>query len=389
MMPFIDLKTQFQRVEEDVRRRMDAVLAHGNFIMGPEVAELEAGLTGFAGVAHCVTCSSGTDALLMALMALGVGPGDAVFTSPFTFIATAEVISLIGATPVFVDIDAGSYTLDPARLEAAIRAVLDRDAAGHPLPPAALEGEGLTPRVVLPVDLYGQPSDYDAINAVADEFNLTVVADAAQSFGAIYKGRRAVAAPQIACTSFFPAKPLGCLGDGGALFTDDDALAEVCRSLRVHGKGDHKYDNVRTGLNARLDTLQAAALLPKLAIFPDELDRRQAVAEIYSARLGALGTLTLPVMPEATTSAWAQYTLRSPLREAIQESLKGDGVPSVVYYPCPLHLQKAYVSLGLGTGSFPAAEAAAGEVFSIPMHPYLSKSDIDMICGCIEKAASR
>jgi dTDP-4-amino-4,6-dideoxygalactose transaminase len=389
MIPFIDLKAQYARIEDNVRARMDAVLAHGRFIMGPEVAELEEALARFAGTAHCISCSSGTDALLMALMAEGVGPGDAVFTSPFTFIATAEVITLLGATPVFVDIDPATYNMDPDRLEQAVSALADRDPSVHPLPKEALEGAPLRPAMVIPVDLFGLPADYRSVHAVAERHGLTVLADAAQSFGARYEGKRGVACAKVAATSFFPAKPLGCFGDGGAVFTDDEALAEACRSLRVHGKGGHKYDNVRTGLNARLDTLQAAVLLAKLAVFPDELDERQAVADGYAERLTGVSGLTLPTIPAGRTSAWAQYTVRHPAREAVQAALKEAGVPTAVYYPCPLHLQTAFADLGYAAGDFPVSEAASGEVFSLPMSPYVPARTLDLVCDGLKDAVRR
>lgn len=388
MIPFIDLKAQISRVEDDIQRRMNAVLKHGKFIMGPEVAELEGELAAFAGVKHCVTCSSGTDALLMSLMALGVGPGDAVFTTPFTFIATAEVISLLGATPVFTDVDAETYNLDPERLELAVQAVENRDAGLHPLPETALRGTGLTPKAVVPVDLYGLPADYRSINAVAERYGLVVLGDGAQSFGSMYHGARTAAAATAACTSFFPAKPLGCLGDGGAVFSDDEGFAEACASLRAHGKGGHKYDNVRTGLNARLDTIQAAALLSKLAIFPDELERRQRVAAMYGERLADLDDLRTPEVPEHAQSAWAQYTVRSSRRDEIQSALKEDGIPSVVYYPMPLHLQTAYADLRYAAGAFPVAEAMSGQVFSLPMHPYLEEETIDMVSSSLHRILS-
>ena len=370
-IPFIDLKAQFAVLEPEIRARMDAVLAHGKFIMGPEVAELETALAAFAGTRHAVSCASGTDALLMPLLAWGVGPGDAVFTTPFTFIATAEVIALLGATPVFVDIDPRTYNIDPARLAQAIHAVKAQDPTTHPLPVAAMTHK-LRPRAVVPVDLFGLPADYDAIAAVAREHGLAVLEDAAQGFGGVYKGKMAGALGTAGATSFFPAKPLGCFGDGGAVLTDDDELAEALRSIRVHGKGGHKYDNVRVGLNCRLDTLQAAILLAKLPAFPGELDARDAAAARYAAGLAGLSGLTLPVVPEDCRCAWAQYTLRLSRRVAVAAALREAGVPSMVYYPKPLHTQTAFAGLGHAPGDFPESLAASEQVLSLPMHPYLT-----------------
>lgn len=385
-IPFIDLKAQFARLEPNIRQRIDAVLAHGKFIMGPEVAQLEKELAAFAGVAHAVTCSSGTDALLMPLMAWGVGPGDAVFTTPFTFIATAEVIALLGATPVFVDIDPDTYNIDPDRLALAIAAVKAQDPTIHPLPKAALERK-LTPRAIIPVDLFGLPYAYDAIRETAVETGLVVLEDAAQGFGGVYKGRKAGSLGTAGATSFFPAKPLGCFGDGGAVFTDDDGLAALLASIRVHGKGSDKYDNVRIGLNGRLDTMQAAILLAKLEAFPGELDARDVVAARYGKLLADLPDLTLPVVPEGCRSAWAQYTLASPRRDAIMAALREDGVPTMVYYPKPLHVQTAFAGLGHAPNDFPASMAASGRVFSLPMHPYLDAATQDRIAAAVAKAA--
>ncbi len=369
-IPFIDLKTQFRRLEPDVRARIDRVLEHGQFIMGPEVAELETQLARYVGAEHAVTCSSGTDALLMALMAYEVGPGDAVFTTPFTFIASAEVISLVGATPVFVDIDARTFNLDPAKLEHAIA--------------ETKSNTSLQPRGVLPVDLFGLPADYDAINTIARRNELFVLEDAAQSFGATYKGRRAGSLGDVAAASFFPAKPLGCYGDGGAVFTDDDELGETLRSIRMHGKGKDKYDNVRIGLNGRLDTIQAAVLLVKLAAFPQELTMRQQAAQRYDELLD--GVVRTPHVPEECTSAWAQYSVLLPRRSEVQAVLKEAGVPTTVYYPKPLHLQTAYSELGYGEGDLPVAEDVAGQIVSLPMHPYLSASDQQHVASSVRDA---
>jgi len=385
MIPFIDLKAQLAGIRADVECRMAQVLDHGKFIMGPEVAELEKELAEFSGAKHCISCSSGTDALLLALMALNIGPGDAVFTTPFTFIATAEAISMTGATPVFVDIDSRTYTLDPLLLDEAIQAVEKQNPELYPLPEQALKATPLKPKAVIPVDLYGLPSGYSKIGEVAEKYGITVLADAAQSFGSEYNGAKAVKAAPIACTSFFPAKPLGCFGDGGAVFTDSRELADACRSLRVHGKGTHKYDNIRTGLNARLDTMQAAVLLAKMKIFPNELENRRKIAEMYSSRFEKIERTTPPHMPKNARSAWAQYTLRSPERAAIQETLQKEGIPSVVYYPAPLHLQTAYKSQGLRPGALPKAEKAAEEVLSLPMHPYLAEGEVRNICKLVSK----
>jgi len=367
---FIDLKKQFSVLEKDIRAAIDGVLAHGQFIMGPEIGRLEEELARFAGARQAVACASGTDALLLPLMAWGVGPGDAVFTSPFTFIATAEVISLLGATPVFVDIDPKTYNIDPEQLRAAVEKT-------------TREGR-LRPKAVIPVDLFGLPADYEPIMALAEEKGLLVLEDAAQSFGALYRGRRAGALGHVGATSFFPAKPLGCYGDGGAVLTDDDHLAGLMRSIRVHGQGSHKYENVRLGLNARLDTLQAAILLAKLAAFPDELEQRQRVAARYTQGLNS--RVQTPHIPEGSTSAWAQYSILTDRREEVQAALKTAGIPTAVYYPLPLHLQGAFADFGYAQGDFPVAEATAGRIFSLPMHPYLEDETIDFIVARIIEA---
>jgi len=367
---FIDLQAQRARIADRIDRAVAKVFAHGGFISGPEVAELEAQLAGFAGVKHAIGCSNGTDALTLALRALGIGPGDAVFVPAFTFAATAEVVALAGATPVFIDVDASTFNMSPSGLEAAIAAV-------------AKSGLG-RPRAVIPVDLFGQPADYDAILDIAGRQGLSVIADAAQSFGATYKGRRAGSIGHIACTSFFPAKPLGCYGDGGAVFTDDDALAATMRSLRVHGQGSDKYDNVRIGLNARLDTVQAAILIEKLAIFPDEIGRRQKVAERYNAALGNVARV--PRVADGSTSVWAQYTLRVPNRDAVQKSLKAAGVPTAVYYPRPLSGQTAYRGFPTAPGGTPVSDELSRDVMSLPMHPYLEPAQQDRIVAAVVAA---
>lgn len=377
-IPFIDLKAQYALLEPEIRRRMDAVLAHGQFILGPEIRELEEGLAAFAGTRFCLTCSSGTDALILPLMAWGVGPGDAVLTTAYSFYATAEVIALLGATPVFVDIDPATYNMDPVALERAIQALKAGDPSLHPLPAGF---KGLTPKAIIPVDLFGLPADYVAIQAVADRHGLPVLEDAAQSFGGTMGDRRACSFGQAAATSFFPAKPLGCYGDGGAIFTDDEALHKKLVSLRVHGQGTDKYENVAVGINGRMDTLQAAIMLPKLAAFPEELRLRQGVAERYSRLLGDLvGT---PMVPAGYTSAWAQYTVRCDRREALMEGLKAKGIPTMIYYRIPLHLQPVFTHLGYAPGSMPVSEAAAASVVSLPMHPYLDEATSDLVAGAI------
>jgi dTDP-4-amino-4,6-dideoxygalactose transaminase len=383
---FIDLKAQQKHIESEVNRRIAEVLKHGRYILGPEVKELEEKLASFTGVKHAVTCASGTDALLMVLMAQGIGPGDAVFTTPFTFIATAEVIALLGATPVFVDIDPHTYNIDPDKLELAIRAVKANDPSIHPLPNSSqfTAHSSLTAKAVIPVDLFGLPADYDRIMDIAGRDGLFVLADAAQSFGAVYKGRRSGSLGHAAATSFFPAKPLGCYGDGGAVFTNDDGLAEKFASIRVHGKGTDKYDNVRIGLNARLDTIQAAILLAKLEIFEDEIQVRQRVAMTYGSLFTVHGSqLTIPYIPEGVQSAWAQYSLLSDDRDILMAGLKEAGIPTMIYYPKPLHLQSAFEGLGYKEGAFPVSETISKRIFSLPMHPYLTDQEIGTIVKII------
>ena len=369
-IPFVSLAAQQKIILPKLEQRIKNVLSHGKYIMGPEVAELEKKLAAFAKTRHAITCSSGTDALLMALMAYGIGPGDAVFTTPFTFIATAEVIKLIGATPVFVDIDIETFNILPAGLEAAIKKVTS-------------EGN-LNPKAIIPVDLFGLPCDYDRINPIASAYDLVVIEDAAQSFGAEYKGRMAGALGHVGCTSFFPAKPLGGYGDGGAVFTDSDEVADRIKSIRVHGKGADKYDNIRIGINGRLDTLQAAILLSKFEIFPQELESRRSIANAYQEALSANNRLTLPKHFSRIKSAWAQYsilTFDGATRSRIQERLKEKGIPTAVYYPKPLHLQTAFADLGYKKGDFPVSEDCSSRIFSLPMHPYLSKKKQTRICN--------
>ena len=391
-MQFVDLAAQQKRIREKLEQNIHAVLDHGKYIMGPEIKTLENHLAEYAGVKHAVGCASGTDALLMALMALGVGPGDAVFTSPFTFIATAEVISLLGATPVYVDIDPQTFNMDPDKLKDAVQAVVDNNPSIHPIPAIRSDEKAqalkLNPRGIIAVDIFGLPASYDFIESIAGENNLFVIEDAAQSFGAELNGKRACSFGNIACTSFFPAKPLGCYGDGGMCFTNDDKLVEILESLRVHGKGHHKYDNVRIGVNGRLDTLQAGILLAKFDIFPEEIEMRQQVAHRYTKLLNSNSDIQVPVVPQDYKSAWAQYSLLAhdeQQRTAIQSRLKEAGIPTAIYYPKPLHLQSAFSSLGYKKGDFPVSEDCAQRIFSLPMHPYLSEEDQERIVEVIEK----
>lgn len=387
-IPFIDLKTQYRRVAENVQQGIAAVLESGAFIGGPDVAKIEERLAAYCGVRHAVACASGTDALTMALLALGVGPGDAVFCPPFTFMATAEAPALLGATPVFVDIDPVTLNLDAAKLNAAIKAVRTGDEKLHPLP----KGCGtLTPKAVIPVDLFGLLADYQAILEVAAASGVYVIEDAAQSFGATVElggvTRRACSFGQIACTSFFPAKPLGCYGDGGMCFTDDEALLELLRSVRVHGQGSDKYENVRLGINGRLDTVQAAVLLAKFDIFEEEVRLRQEVAARYAELLADIPGLTLPVVPRGYTSVYAQYSIIASdagHRAEIMGRLSSAGVPCCIYYPKPLHLQKAFASLGVVPGDMPVSENVAGRIFSIPMHPYLEAGVQEAIAAAMK-----
>ena len=384
MIPFIDLAAQQAHIRSSIEKRIRTVLDHGRYIMGPEVGELEGSLAEFAGTKYAVGCSSGTDALLMALMAYNVGPGDLILTTPFTFIATAEVISLVGATPVFVDIDAGTFNLSPFQVEKAVQACLQGDDGIHPLPKSAAAAPGdFKLKGIIAVDLFGLPADYDLLVATARRHNLFLIEDAAQSFGATYRGRKAGGLGDLGATSFFPAKPLGAYGDGGAIFIDDEDLAARLRSIRVHGEGTDKYDNIRVGLNGRLDTLQAAVLLEKLTIFPKEIEARNRVAQAYHENLNDL--VTTPRVPEDCTSVWAQYSVLSPVRDKLMAALKAAGVPTAIYYPKPLHLQTAYQHLGYEPGAFPVSENAAKTIFSLPMHPYLQKEQIELIADTIAK----
>ena len=360
MIEFIDLKAQQARIKSQIDAGIQRVLAHGQYILGPEVAELEEKLATYTGAKHCITVANGTDALQIAQMALGIGPGSEVITPGFTYIATAETVALLGAKPVYVDIDPRTYNLDPAKLEAAI-----------------------TPRTkaIIPVSLYGQCADMDAINAIAARHGIPVVEDAAQSFGAIYKGHKSCNLSAIACASFFPSKPLGCYGDGGAIFTSDDELAKVMRQIARHGQ-DRRYHHIRVGVNSRLDTLQAAILLPKLAIFEEEVTQRQQVAQRYDALLNQAGIHTTPYIEPHNTSVYAQYTIRVKNREALQQKLKAAGIPTVVHYPIPLNQQPAVAD---NTAQLPVGDTVAQQVLSLPMHPYLSPADQQTIVDALQQ----
>lgn len=372
-MQFIDLKSQLELIRPQIDAAIKRVLDHGIFIMGPEVHALEKQLAEFCGVKHAISCANGTDALGLGLMAKNVGVKDAIFLPSFTFAATAEVVSWVGATPVFIDSLDDTYNMDPKSLEQGIKQA---------------KKLGLKPAGIIPVDLFGQPADYDAIQAIADEYGLWVMADGAQSFGASYKGRKVGNIGDVATTSFFPAKPLGCYGDGGAIFTNDDELAAVIKSLRVHGQGSDKYDNVRIGMNGRLDTIQAAILIEKLKVFPNELIARQKTADAYNAALKNI--VSVPKVIDGTTSAWAQYTVLLPEhidRSKVMSDLKEAGIPTMVYYVKPLHLQTAYKHYPTATGAaLPVCENLSERVLSLPMSGYVSGDEskiIDRIIACL------
>lgn len=369
-MNFIDLNAQYQILKDDISKRINRVLDSGAYIMGSEIKELESQLAQYCGTKYCVSCSNGTDALLIPLMAWNIGRGDAVFTSPFTFIATAEVIQLLGATPIFVDIDKETYNIDVDLLEKAIQKVLE-------------EGK-LNPKAIIPVDLFGICADYDKINTIAKKYNLLVLEDAAQSFGATYNSKKSCSFGDCAATSFYPAKPLGCYGDGGAIFTNNDELYEKLISIRVHGQGDDKYNNVRIGINGRLDTIQAAILLSKLSIFDKEIAERNRVANRYTNNLKNI--LKTPIIFENYSSVWAQYSVLAKSNEErtkIMDLLKEQKIPTVIYYPKPLHLQTAFENLNYNFGDFPISENISSRIFSLPMHPYLSDNEVDKISNAI------
>lgn len=370
-MQFIDLKKQYEVLREEIDKNIQECLDEGSYIMGSHVKKLEDQLAEYVGRKHCISCANGTDALSLVLMAWGVRTGDAVFVPSFTFYSTSEVVSLLNAEPIFVDVDERTFNIDPDKLEKAIVQVKE-------------EGK-LNPKAVIPVDLFGQCADYDRILEIAKKYDLLMLEDGAQGFGGSINGKKACSFGDASTTSFFPAKPLGCYGDGGAIFTDDDELAELLRSLRVHGKGEFKYDNVRVGMNSRLDTLQAAVLLPKLKAFKEyELEKRNEVAKLYDERLK--DRFIIPFVPEGYESSWAQYTLileSREERERIQEHLKKEGIPSMVYYPKPLHKQAVYKDYDFNLDDLKVSESLAERVLSLPMHPYMEDKDVEKVCRAL------
>lgn len=353
-MEFIDLKTQYARLKTEIDAGIQKVLDHGQYILGPEVTELEEKLATYTGAKYCITCANGTDALQIAQMALGIGVSDEVITPGFTYIATAETVALLGAKPVYVDVDPKTYNLDVTKLEAAI-----------------------TPKTkaIIPVSLYGQCADFDAINAIAQKYNIPVIEDAAQSFGATYKGRKSCNLSTIACTSFFPSKPLGCYGDGGAIFTNDEELAKVIRQIARHGQ-DRRYHHIRVGVNSRLDTLQAAILLPKLAVLDEEIQARQKVADTYTRLFNEIGISTTPFIESHNQCAWAQYTIQVENRAEVQAKLQSQGIPTAVHYPIPLNKQPAVANNLI---VLPVGDVVAERVMSLPIHPYMQISSIQSI----------
>ncbi|MDO9265103.1 MAG: DegT/DnrJ/EryC1/StrS family aminotransferase [Desulfosalsimonadaceae bacterium] len=365
-MEFIDLKSQQRRIRDRIETRIKAVLDHGAYIMGPEIKELEAKLADYTEVKHCITCASGTDALLMALMALGINPGDEVITVPYTWISTAEVIALLRAKPVFIDIQPDTFNMDPSKLESAI-----------------------TPRTkaIMPVGIYGQCADMTRINAIAAKHNIPVIEDGAQSFGATHHGKKSCNLSLMGCTSFFPSKPLGCYGDGGAIFTPDDALADKLRQIRIHGQ-KVKHQHPLVGINGRLDTIQAAILLEKFTLFPEECDLRAEIADRYNALLADIPGIQPPVVAANNTSVYAQYTILADDREAQTSTLKSKDIPSVAYYTAPLHLQGAFADLGYKPGDFPVSEDVAVRCLSLPMSPYLTKQDQEKVAEAMNPSNS-
>ena len=371
-MQFINLTKQQSIIRKKLEKRISTVLDHGRYIMGPEVRELEEKLADYVGIKHCITCSSGTDALLMTLVAKDIGPGDAVITTPFTFIATAEVIKLVGATPVFVDICPDTFNINPLLIPDTIQYANDNN---------------LKPKAIIPVDLFGQPAEYEEIEKISTENDLFILEDAAQGFGGEIFGRKACSFGNAAATSFFPAKPLGCYGDGGAIFTSDDDLAKILQSIRIHGEGADKYDNIRLGINGRLDTLQASILLEKLTIFSNEVVMRNKVAEYYTSNLPV--GYRAPIIRENHLSSWAQYSIlleSDQDREMVINLLTKQEIPAMIYYKIPLHLQKVFDYLGYERGDFPVSEKTSDNIFSIPMHPYLETAEQDTILETLHAA---
>ncbi|QND70413.1 DegT/DnrJ/EryC1/StrS family aminotransferase [Tardiphaga robiniae] len=371
-VPFIDLGAQRKRLGSSIDEAVTRVLNHCQFINGPEVAKLEAELARYCGAKHVISCASGTDALMMVLMAKKIGPGDAVLCPSFTFCATGEAVALVGASPVFVEVDEVTFNISPESVKRGI---------------ATARKAGLKPRAIIPVDLFGQPADLDAISAIAEAEGMFVLEDAAQAFGATYKGKRVGASVLATTTSFFPAKPLGCFGDGGAIFTDDDQLAEDLRSIRIHGQGSDKYDNVRLGITGRLDTIQAAVLLEKLKIFDDEIAARNKVADRYARSLGNL--VTVPRVAEGNTSIWACYVIRLPKgtdRDAFANALKAQGVPTAIYYAKSMHMQTAYRDYPVVDGGLPVCEALSADVISLPVHAYLDEATQDRVIQAVREA---
>lgn len=360
---FANLKVAYQEHKEEFNKAINEVVTSAQYIMGPQIKAFEENLNTFTGSHHSITCSSGTDALLLALMAIDIKPGDEVITTPFTFIATGETIALLGAKPVFIDINEDDYNIDTSKIEAKITS---------------------NTKAIMPVSLYGQTADMDAINSIAEKHNLVVIEDAAQSFGATYKGKKSCNLSHIGCTSFFPAKPLGCFGDGGAIFTNDTTLAEKIRSIRVHGQ-TRRYHHKYIGLGGRLDTLQAAILDVKLKYYDNDIKRRQEVAKNYSENLKGTDKLILPKIEEERTSVWAQYSIRVKNRDDIQAKLKGMGIPTAVHYPKPLHLQECFQYLSYNKGDFPVSELVSNEIMSLPMNPFLTLGDINFIAKSLKE----
>ncbi|WP_114327623.1 DegT/DnrJ/EryC1/StrS family aminotransferase [Candidatus Colwellia aromaticivorans] len=362
-MQFIDLQAQYQELKSNIDRRIQTVLNHGKYILGPEVQELEEALNQYVNVEHTITCANGTDALQLALMTMDIGPGDIVFCPTFTFFASAEVISLVGATPVFVDVDSQTFNLCPEALEKSIVNVLT--------------SSKLKPKAIISVDLFGLPADYPKLKKIAKQYDLKIIEDSAQGFGGKIDGQLAGSFGDIATTSFFPAKPLGCYGDGGAVFTNNEDYANILKSLRVHGKGQDKYDNIRIGLNSRLDTIQAAVLLEKLKVFPAELARKEAIANQYSTLFG--DAMVTPYIPKGYQSAWAQFTVKTTQRDKFIKKLNLAGIPAMIYYQTCMHQQQAFDNKVVINNAFPVAELLAQQVMSLPMHAYLKDQDIENI----------